>query len=121
MPRRAPVVDDHLETSSPGIFAAGDVAHWPGGADGLAIRVEHWVVAKRQGQVAAENILSLNKPFRDLFFLTEECNLSVLALLLRAWSRPSPPIPPPLYPEWPGPIFLPAICFRISAVLIDRW
>jgi NADPH-dependent 2,4-dienoyl-CoA reductase/sulfur reductase-like enzyme len=44
------VVDEHLETSAPGIYAAGDVAR-------LKVRVEHWAVAETQGQTAAKNIL----------------------------------------------------------------
>ncbi|MDI1252247.1 FAD-dependent oxidoreductase [Thermomonas sp.] len=49
------VVDDCLRASAPGVFAAGDVARYPH-ADGSA-RVEHWVHAERQGQVAADNML----------------------------------------------------------------
>ncbi|WIY53911.1 FAD-dependent oxidoreductase [Devosia sp. YIM 151766] len=62
------LVDARLETPMPGIYAAGDVARWSGGADGETRRVEHWVVAERQGQVAAENMLGASMPFRDAPF-----------------------------------------------------
>ena len=65
---RGILVDETLQTRIPGIYAAGDVARWRDGFSGETRRVEHWVVAERQGQVVAENMLGARQRYEDAPF-----------------------------------------------------
>ncbi len=60
------VCDHRLESSVPGIFAAGDVCSWQSELHGRRLRVEHWDVALQQGRHAARAMMGSDEPYREV-------------------------------------------------------
>ncbi len=82
-------VDEQLRTSVPGIYAAGDIACYPDAHSGQRVRIEHWVVAERQGQVAARNMLGQKVPFDAVPFFWSQHYDTPIAYVGHApsWQR----------------------------------
>jgi 3-phenylpropionate/trans-cinnamate dioxygenase ferredoxin reductase component len=83
------VVDEHLETGVPGVFAAGDVANAQHPFFGERIRVEHWANALNQGPVAARNMLGQSVAYERLpYFFSDQYDIGMEYLgFARSWDR----------------------------------
>ena len=83
------LVDEHLETSVPGIFAAGDVAAAWHPLFGARLRLEHWDNARRQGRAAARNMLDKVEPYARIpYFYSDQYDLGMeYAGYASSWDR----------------------------------
>jgi NADPH-dependent 2,4-dienoyl-CoA reductase/sulfur reductase-like enzyme len=71
------VVNEYLETSAPGVFAAGDIANYPDTLFAKRRRVEHWDNAVSQGQHVARVLMGERIPFKHVpYFFSDVFDLS---------------------------------------------
>ena len=72
------IVDELLRTSAADVYAAGDVARYPDAISGEPARIEHWVLAERQGQAVARAMLGIGSGFRDApFFWSQHYDVTI--------------------------------------------
>jgi 3-phenylpropionate/trans-cinnamate dioxygenase ferredoxin reductase component len=72
------LTNEYLESSSPGIFAAGDVANAFHPLFGEQVRVEHWANARNQGPAAARNMLGKARPYaRVPYFYSDQYDVGM--------------------------------------------
>ena len=83
------LVDEHLQTTAPGVFAAGDVAGAQHPFYRQRIRVEHWANALRQGPAAARNMLGAAEPYDCLpYFFSDQYDVGMeYSGFARTWDR----------------------------------
>jgi 3-phenylpropionate/trans-cinnamate dioxygenase ferredoxin reductase component len=83
------VVDDHLQTNVPGVFAAGDVANAHHPFYGEPIRIEHWANALNQGPAAARSMLGHSGAYERLpYFFSDQYDVGMeYTGFARAWDR----------------------------------
>ena len=83
------LVDERLQTSVPGVFAAGDVANAHHPFYGERIRVEHWANALNQGPAAARNMLDQPAAYDRLpYFFSDQYEVGMeYTGFARAWDR----------------------------------
>jgi 3-phenylpropionate/trans-cinnamate dioxygenase ferredoxin reductase component len=83
------LVDEHLQTGTPGVFAAGDAANAHHPFYGERIRVEHWANALHQGPIAARAMLGEADVYDHLpYFFSDQYDVGMeYAGFARTWDR----------------------------------
>jgi 3-phenylpropionate/trans-cinnamate dioxygenase ferredoxin reductase subunit len=72
------LVNDRLETSVPGVYAAGDIANAMHPLTGRRVRVEHWANALNQGPAAARNMLGANAAYERVpYFFSDQYDIGM--------------------------------------------